>query len=59
MSVRSPCISICNLDYDLICVGCFRHIDEINDWREMSEDEKLKVLERTEERKNSSGLSDF
>ena len=25
----SPCIGICTMDEDEVCIGCHRHIDEI------------------------------
>jgi predicted Fe-S protein YdhL (DUF1289 family) len=27
--MKSPCVKICQLDENNICVGCGRHIDEI------------------------------
>ncbi|MDJ0776435.1 MAG: DUF1289 domain-containing protein [Gammaproteobacteria bacterium] len=50
--VESPCINICTLDDDDICVGCFRSIDEICAWREASESERRAVLERAAARGN-------
>ena len=29
---ESPCISVCLLDENDICTGCFRSADEITDW---------------------------
>lgn len=42
--VRSPCVSICALDSDDICVGCQRSGDEITRWSQMSNDERREVL---------------
>lgn len=30
--VHSPCVSICVLDDDDICIGCYRSGREISDW---------------------------
>ncbi len=48
--VESPCINICSLDDDDICIGCFRSIDEICAWREASETERREILQRAEAR---------
>ena len=38
----SPCVSLCSLNEEGICTGCFRTIDDISRWRVMS------VAERSE-----------
>ena len=43
---QSPCISVCLLDDNDICVGCFRSIDEICAWSAADEGEKRAILER-------------
>ncbi len=48
---ESPCIRQCTLDGDDICVGCFRHIDEICGWSDMDVATKKKVLRHCEERR--------
>jgi hypothetical protein len=50
--VKSPCIGFCNnIDFDNnLCLGCFRTIDEIGGWWDMSDEEKRKVLEGAAER---------
>lgn len=46
-SVPSPCISVCQVDdANDLCIGCFRHIDEIRDWPILSAEEKKAVLAR-------------
>jgi uncharacterized protein len=30
--VQSPCVGNCCLDDDLVCVGCFRSLEEIKEW---------------------------
>lgn len=49
-TVPSPCVSICALDDDDICVGCFRSGREISDWGKLGNDEKRAVLRRCVER---------
>lgn len=48
--VKSPCISVCVLDDDDICMGCYRSSAEITDWVMMDDDEKREVLKRCSER---------
>lgn len=45
-TVESPCVKICQLDYDLACIGCGRTIDEVLKWREYTDVEKRYVLNR-------------
>lgn len=49
--IKSPCVGVCKLDpNNPICEGCNRSIDEIRYWSIMTDDEKLKTLERVERR---------
>jgi len=32
-AVASPCISLCRLDEEKVCRGCFRHVEDIREWR--------------------------
>jgi predicted Fe-S protein YdhL (DUF1289 family) len=47
---QSPCISVCLLDDNDICTGCFRSADEITDWFMASAEQKREVLRRARER---------
>lgn len=49
-TVPSPCVSICALDANDICVGCFRSGREISDWGRLTDDQKQAVLRRCAER---------
>ena len=51
---KSPCISICVLDDDDICQGCYRTAEEITDWFMSSTDDKREVLWRCRERMSES-----
>jgi predicted Fe-S protein YdhL (DUF1289 family) len=51
---KSPCISICVLDGDDVCMGCYRNSAEITDWFMSSNEEKHKTLERAGERMRAS-----
>mgnify|MGYP003637539432 FL=1 len=54
--IRSPCVSICALDMDDVCVGCQRTGEEITRWWGMSSTEKLATLEKAKEREKSSHI---
>lgn len=43
----SPCIKVCKLDRDGVCMGCFRSIEEISAWAMLSADQKRGVLENS------------
>jgi len=51
---QSPCISVCLLDKNDICTGCFRSADEITDWFMASAEQKREVLRRARERREYS-----
>lgn len=52
--VRSPCVQICALDENDICVGCYRSGEEITRWGDCSEEEKRAVLRRVAEREQAA-----
>ena len=49
--IKSPCISVCVMD-DLsgLCQGCYRTIDEIKGWWELSHNDQKNLLVALEER---------
>jgi len=51
---RSPCISVCVLDEQDICTGCFRSAGEITEWFMASGEEKRQILRRARERMDAS-----
>jgi predicted Fe-S protein YdhL (DUF1289 family) len=54
--VPSPCVSICALDNDDICLGCQRTVDEITRWGRMDNAERRVVLALCHERAEASGM---
>lgn len=52
--IISPCVSICALDADDICVGCYRSGEEITAWFDMSNEQKAQVLEKIKQRETKS-----
>lgn len=53
--VGSPCVSVCLLDGQDVCVGCFRTADEITDWVMLDDGARRKVLALTHERMREAG----
>ncbi|MBI1979977.1 MAG: DUF1289 domain-containing protein [Methylocystis sp.] len=56
--VDSPCVKICELDRDDVCVGCGRTRAEIAGWTAMSEPQKAKVVELADGRKRIASAND-
>jgi predicted Fe-S protein YdhL (DUF1289 family) len=56
--IVSPCIKVCVLDSQRICVGCGRSVDEIARWSQLSPGEQREIVAlaaRRQERR-SQGL---
>ena len=49
--ITSPCVRNCCLNEKDICLGCFRHLDEITGWTAMSDQEKITTLNQCQKRK--------
>lgn len=47
---QSPCISVCLLDENDICVGCFRSAEEVTDWFVATAEQKREILGRCKTR---------
>jgi len=52
--VRSPCVSVCALDADDVCIGCYRTGQEISAWGRYSDDERRQVLKKVAEREQAA-----
>ena len=48
--VKSPCISVCALNDDDICVGCYRSAHEITEWSRLDNTQKRSVLAEANKR---------
>ena len=48
--VQSPCVGNCCLGDDEICLGCFRHVEEIKAWGLADDKERLKIIQTAERR---------
>lgn len=54
--VRSPCVSICALDQNDVCIGCQRTGEEILRWTMMTDEERREVLRKVAEREKNVAL---
>lgn len=54
--VASPCVHVCALDEDDICIGCQRSVAEITRWGRMDNPERREVLQRCHQRAEAKGI---
>ncbi len=54
--VRSPCVNICALDDQDICLGCQRTVAEITGWSRMDNAARRVVLGLCHQRARASGV---
>ena len=55
--VASPCISVCVIDpVSGVCAGCYRTLDEIAGWIELTNDARRKLIAGLPERRARLGL---
>ena len=40
----SPCVSICTLDDDRVCLGCRRTLEEIRCWARLPAEEQWQIV---------------
>ncbi|MGY0218803.1 DUF1289 domain-containing protein [Endozoicomonadaceae bacterium StTr2] len=56
LNVPSPCVAICALDEQDICIGCQRTAQEITRWSQMESAEKEAVLQACQQRARENNL---
>ena len=54
--VASPCVQVCALDDDDICIGCQRNVAEIARWSRMDNTERRQVLVQCHARAKAKGV---
>lgn len=54
--VASPCVHVCALDDEDICIGCQRTVAEITRWSLMDNVERREVLVQCHERAKAKGI---
>jgi predicted Fe-S protein YdhL (DUF1289 family) len=54
--IASPCIKLCQMDARHgVCAGCYRTLDEIARWPEMSDTERARLLAELARRRSDLG----
>lgn len=54
--LQSPCTNQCFVPPGTnLCTGCFRTVNEIIDWINLTEEERVEVLKKLDERKKENG----
>jgi hypothetical protein len=49
--ISSPCTKVCKMsDDDLYCIGCYRTRKEIQDWRFLSDSQKMEIINQLSKR---------
>ncbi|MCC7516326.1 MAG: DUF1289 domain-containing protein [Pseudomonadales bacterium] len=48
--IESPCISICAMDENDVCVGCYRSAEEITRWSNADNGERRQIISAAAER---------
>jgi predicted Fe-S protein YdhL (DUF1289 family) len=54
--IASPCVRNCCLKNDDVCIGCFRHLDEIMGWQRASNENKSAILLKCQQRREQEQL---
>jgi predicted Fe-S protein YdhL (DUF1289 family) len=55
-SAQSPCVRNCCLDDDLVCVGCFRSLEEIKEWGVADDHRRRIILQNADRRRQAVPL---
>lgn len=56
LHVASPCVSVCLLNDEDVCVGCYRTGQEISAWGRLDYNEQRDVMKKVREREANSQL---
>jgi predicted Fe-S protein YdhL (DUF1289 family) len=41
----SPCVNVCKVNENGICIGCYRTTDEIANWSKYTDKQRLEIME--------------
>ena len=53
-SVKSPCIEVCSLNDQDICIGCYRTANEIIEWFSATDERKREILAGVRNRRENA-----
>ena len=54
--VITPCVSICRLDKENICIGCGRTKEESQKWKNLKPFIQKKIINKLKKRKEKMGI---
>lgn len=54
--IKSPCVNVCALDINDMCMGCQRTGAEISTWGKMTNAQRREVLKQASARAREQGL---
>lgn len=50
-AINSPCVGVCTMNAETeLCAGCYRTIEEIRQWWDMSDEQRAEVIDQLEQR---------
>jgi len=52
--VKSPCIEVCSLNNEDVCIGCYRTANEIIEWFSAPDERKREILLSVNQRRAGS-----
>lgn len=53
--IKSPCIGVCQMHEETgQCLGCYRTIDEIREWWNMTDGERDSVMQTLDQRQEAA-----
>ena len=52
--VKSPCIEVCSLNDQDVCIGCYRTANEIIEWFSASDERKRQILAALSDRRKGA-----
>ena len=56
--VKSPCIEVCSLNHEDVCIGCYRTANEIIEWFSAPDERKHEILLSVNQRRAGSAPQD-
>ena len=48
--IESPCIGVCSLTEDDVCIGCYRTVTEVIGWLNYTPEQRREIIESLPER---------
>ena len=50
-NIETPCIGVCTIDDNNgLCMGCYRSLEEIQNWWDMTDEQRTNVTEQLQQR---------